>query len=122
MKRSQSESLFQEAQKYIPGGVNSPVRAFTAVGGNPLFIAKAKGPRITDVDGNEFIDYVSSWGPMIFGHAHPCIVSRRRGRTLLCYVESVLPFSVLQSPTLTAKLPFMYFPSVSATMAHRKAK
>ncbi len=74
MKRTQSESLFQEAQKYIPGGVNSPVRAFKAVGGNPLFIAKAKGPRITDVDGNEFIDYVSSWGPLIFGHAHPRIV------------------------------------------------
>ena len=74
MKRIQSEALFQEAQKVIPGGVNSPVRAFNAVGGNPLFIAKAKGPRITDVDGNEFIDYVSSWGPMIFGHAHPRIV------------------------------------------------
>ncbi len=74
MKRTQSEALFQEAQKVIPGGVNSPVRAFNAVGGNPLFIAKAKGPRITDVDGNEFIDYVSSWGPMIFGHAHPKIV------------------------------------------------
>ena len=74
MKRTRSESLFQEAQKVIPGGVNSPVRAFKAVGGNPLFIAKAKGPRITDADGNEFIDYVSSWGPMIFGHAHPKIV------------------------------------------------
>ena len=74
MKRARSESLFQEAQKVIPGGVNSPVRAFKAVGGNPLFIAKAKGPRITDVDGNEFIDYVSSWGPLIFGHAHPRIV------------------------------------------------
>ncbi len=74
MKRTQSDTLFQEAQKYIPGGVNSPVRAFKAVGGNPLFIAKAKGPRITDVDGNEFIDYVSSWGPLIFGHAHPRIV------------------------------------------------
>jgi glutamate-1-semialdehyde 2,1-aminomutase len=74
MKRTQSDSLFQEAQKVIPGGVNSPVRAFKAVGGNPLFITKAKGPRITDVDGNEFIDYVSSWGPMIFGHAHPRIV------------------------------------------------
>jgi glutamate-1-semialdehyde 2,1-aminomutase len=74
MKRTQSEALFQEAQKVIPGGVNSPVRAFKAVGGNPLFIARAKGPRITDVDGNEFIDYVSSWGPMIFGHAHPKIV------------------------------------------------
>ena len=74
MKRTQSESLFQAAQQYIPGGVNSPVRAFKAVGGNPLFIAKGKGPRITDVDGNEFIDYVSSWGPLIFGHAHPKIV------------------------------------------------
>ncbi len=74
MKRTQSESLFQEAQQYIPGGVNSPVRAFKAVGGNPLFISKAKGPRITDADGNEFIDYVSSWGPLIFGHAHPKIV------------------------------------------------
>ena len=74
MKRTQSESLFKEAQKYIPGGVNSPVRAFKAVGGNPLFISKAKGCRITDADGNEFIDYVSSWGPLIFGHAHPKIV------------------------------------------------
>ena len=58
MKRTQSEALFQEAQKVIPGGVNSPVRAFKAVGGNPLFIAKAKGPRITDVDSNEFIGTV----------------------------------------------------------------
>ena len=74
MKRTQSESLFKEAQRYIPGGVNSPVRAFNAVGGNPLFIARGKGSRITDVDGNEFIDYVSSWGPLIFGHAHPKIV------------------------------------------------
>ena len=74
MKRTRSESLFKEAQQYIPGGVNSPVRAFNAVGGNPLFISKAKGCRITDADGNEFIDYVSSWGPLIFGHAHPKIV------------------------------------------------
>ena len=58
----------------MPGGVNSPVRAFNAVGGEPLFIKSAKGCTITDVDGNEFIDYVSSWGPLIFGHAHPCIV------------------------------------------------
>ncbi len=74
MIRTRSESLFQTAQQYIPGGVNSPVRAFKAVGGNPLFIAKGKGSRITDADGNEFIDYVSSWGPLIFGHAHPKIV------------------------------------------------
>ncbi len=58
----------------MPGGVNSPVRAFNAVGGNPLFIQSAKGARITDVDGNDFIDYVSSWGPLILGHAHPEIV------------------------------------------------
>lgn len=69
-----SERLFQEGQRYIPGGVNSPVRAFRAVGGNPLFIQRAQGARIWDVDGNEYIDYVASWGPMILGHAHPQVV------------------------------------------------
>ena len=59
----------------MPGGVNSPVRAFNAVGGDPLFIKSAKGSHITDADGNEFVDYVGSWGPLIFGHAHPQIVS-----------------------------------------------
>lgn len=63
-----SEALFREAQKYIPGGVNSPVRAFKSVGGTPLFIARAAGSKIYDVDGNEYIDYVGSWGPMILGH------------------------------------------------------
>jgi len=74
MKRTQSEQLFKDSSQYIPGGVNSPVRAFKAVGGNPLFIQKASGSRIFDVDGNEFIDYVASWGPLVFGHAHPRIV------------------------------------------------
>ncbi|MBI5197075.1 MAG: glutamate-1-semialdehyde 2,1-aminomutase [Nitrospirae bacterium] len=69
--RNQSGRWFEEAQKLIPGGVNSPVRAFKAVGGNPIFIEKASGCRITDADGNEYIDYVLSWGPMILGHAHP---------------------------------------------------
>ncbi len=69
-----SKKLFHEAQKYLPGGVDSPVRAFKAVGGNPLFIDKARGSHIFDVDGNEFIDYVGSWGPMIAGHAHPQVV------------------------------------------------
>jgi glutamate-1-semialdehyde 2,1-aminomutase len=69
-----SERLFKEGQRYIPGGVNSPVRAFRAVGGNPLFIQRAQGARIWDVDGNEYIDYVASWGPMILGHAHPRVV------------------------------------------------
>jgi glutamate-1-semialdehyde 2,1-aminomutase len=75
MNRSNSSRLFSTAQKVMPGGVNSPVRAFNAVGGDPLFIKSAKGSRITDVDSNEFIDYVGSWGPLIFGHAHPNIVS-----------------------------------------------
>ncbi|MCX7125252.1 MAG: aspartate aminotransferase family protein, partial [Gammaproteobacteria bacterium] len=60
-----SQDLFQEAQQFIPGGVNSPVRAFKSVGGTPRFIASAKGAYLTDVDGNELIDYVGSWGPMI---------------------------------------------------------
>ncbi|MGB9852899.1 MAG: glutamate-1-semialdehyde 2,1-aminomutase [Candidatus Kapaibacteriota bacterium] len=68
MKTDYSEKLFNEAKKYIPGGVNSPVRAFKAVGGNPLFIKRGLGSRILDVDGNEYIDFCSSWGPHLFGH------------------------------------------------------
>jgi len=70
-----SQRLFKQAKAVIPGGVNSPVRAFKAVGGNPIFIARAKGSKIYDVDGNSYIDYVLSWGPLILGHAHPKIVS-----------------------------------------------
>jgi glutamate-1-semialdehyde 2,1-aminomutase len=75
MKRPQSETLFAEALRYIPGGVNSPVRAFRAVGGNPFFVNRAAGSRVWDVDGNELIDYVLSWGPAILGHAHPKIIA-----------------------------------------------
>jgi glutamate-1-semialdehyde 2,1-aminomutase len=71
---TKSISAFEESQKYIPGGVNSPVRAFKAVGGNPLFIKRGKGSKIYDIDGNEYIDYVCSWGPLILGHAHPKVV------------------------------------------------
>ena len=71
MERKQSAILFRQAMELMPGGVNSPVRAFKAVGGSPVFIRSAKGSRIFDVDGNEYIDYVLSWGPMITGHAHP---------------------------------------------------
>lgn len=74
MNHSQSLSLFQRAQQSIPGGVNSPVRAFKSVGGNPVFIKKAKGAYLYDADGNEYIDYIASWGPMILGHAHEPIV------------------------------------------------
>lgn len=74
MNLARSEKLFQEAQRYLPGGVNSPVRAFKAVGGTPPFIVSGKGSRIYDEDGNEYIDYVCSWGPLILGHSHPQVV------------------------------------------------
>jgi glutamate-1-semialdehyde 2,1-aminomutase len=72
--KDQSAELFERAVNLIPGGVNSPVRAFRGVGGTPRFIASAKGARITDVDGREYIDYVGSWGPMILGHADPEVI------------------------------------------------
>ena len=71
---SKSEQLFEKAQKVIPGGVNSPVRAFKGVGGTPVFIEKAEGAYITDSDGKRYIDYVGSWGPMVLGHNHPAII------------------------------------------------
>jgi glutamate-1-semialdehyde 2,1-aminomutase len=69
-----SEKLFERAQELIPGGVNSPVRAFRAVGGNPLFIEQAQGSRIFDADNLQYIDCVGSWGPMILGHGHRYVV------------------------------------------------
>ncbi len=71
-----SAEAFAEAQKFIPGGVNSPARAFGAVGGGPRFFARGKGSRVWDIDGNEYIDYVCSWGPLILGHAHPRVVAK----------------------------------------------
>ncbi len=71
----QSIQLFAEAKQYIPGGVNSPVRAFRSVGGNPVFIERGSGSRIVDADGNEYIDYIGSWGPLILGHAHPVVLA-----------------------------------------------
>jgi glutamate-1-semialdehyde 2,1-aminomutase len=75
MNHARSSSLFQQARQLIPGGVNSPVRAFRSVGADPLFIKRASGDRIFDEDGNDFIDYVGSWGPMIVGHCHPDIIA-----------------------------------------------
>jgi glutamate-1-semialdehyde 2,1-aminomutase len=68
-----SRALFDEARRLLPGGVNSPVRSFRAVGGDPLFIARASGARVWDEDGREYLDYVGSWGPMLLGHAHPAV-------------------------------------------------
>ncbi len=82
MIHARSEALFAEAQRLIPGGVNSPVRAFRAVGGHPLFIVRAEGARLYDADGNSYIDYVGSWGPMILGHAHPEIGAAVSGALL----------------------------------------
>ncbi|MDN3724740.1 glutamate-1-semialdehyde 2,1-aminomutase [Aequorivita sp. SDUM287046] len=75
MNYQRSSALFTEAQKVIPGGVNSPVRAFKAVGGTPIFVEKAKGAYLVDVDGNKLIDYINSWGPMILGHAFDPVVN-----------------------------------------------
>src|SRR6266511_4325554 len=75
MSGARSRKLFENAKKYIPGGVNSPVRAFRSVGGDPLFVKKAKGSKIYDVDNKAYIDYVPSWGPMILGHAHPKVTA-----------------------------------------------
>lgn len=75
MKTDQSASLFAKAQRIIPGGVNSPVRAFKSVGGIPVFFKEAKGAYLTSVDGKRYLDYVGSWGPMIVGHAHPAVIS-----------------------------------------------
>jgi len=74
MKRTKSSALWREANKYLVGGVNSPVRAFNAVGGEPFFAASGNGPYIEDVDGNRYVDYVLSWGPLVMGHAHPKVV------------------------------------------------
>ncbi len=75
MDTSKSQQLFSAAQQLFPGGVNSPVRAFRAVGGQPLFIDRGQGAYIYDVDGNRFVDYILSWGPLILGHAHPAVVA-----------------------------------------------
>ena len=74
MEQGKSQQLFEQAQRVIPGGVNSPVRSFRAVEGTPPFIARGNGSRVWDVDGNEYIDYLGSWGPLALGHAHPAVV------------------------------------------------
>src|SRR5260370_430899 len=75
MTHTRSDQLFAEALKYMPGGVDAPVGAFRAVCGQPFFVNKAKGARVWDVDGNEYLDYVGTWGPAILGHAHPKIIA-----------------------------------------------
>ncbi|MDX1779011.1 MAG: aminotransferase class III-fold pyridoxal phosphate-dependent enzyme, partial [Thermodesulfobacteriota bacterium] len=75
-KHTRSRLLYRQSLQYLPGGVNSPVRAFKAVGGKPLFITRARGSHLYDADGNRYIDYVGSWGPAILGHAHPRVIKK----------------------------------------------
>ena len=75
-KHTRSRLLYKQSLQSLPGGVNSPVRAFKAVGGKPLFITRARGSYLYDADGNRYIDYVGSWGPAILGHAHPQVVKK----------------------------------------------
>jgi glutamate-1-semialdehyde 2,1-aminomutase len=108
MDTTRSSQLFAEAQKHMPGGVNSPVRAFKSVGRDPLYIARAKGSKIYDVDGNEFIDYIGSWGPMIVGHAH-----RRVVNALKSAVEDGTSFGASSEKEITlAKLVKEFVPSI----------
>ena len=104
----QSRAAFAEAKEHMPGGVNSPVRSFANVGGNPPFIARAEGAKIYDIDGNEYIDYVGSWGPMVVGHAHPQVVRALQ--------EAVTRGTSYGAPTLwetdLAKLVQSVYPSI----------
>src|SRR5438270_9248443 len=79
MTRSKSEELFARAREKNPGGVNSPVRAFRSVGGQPVFFARGEGSHLFDLDGNEYIDYIGSWGPLLLGHRHPEILDAIHG-------------------------------------------
>jgi glutamate-1-semialdehyde 2,1-aminomutase len=76
MNTQKSKELFRKAQTLLPGGVNSPVRAFKSVGGDPVFITRANGSKLWDADGNMYIDYVGSWGPMLLGHSHPAVIAK----------------------------------------------
>ena len=82
MESSKSLAAWQKSQQFIPGGVNSPVRNFSKVGRHPRFIARGEGSKIYDIDGNEYIDYVASWGPLVLGHAHPNVVEVIRSTAL----------------------------------------
>jgi len=108
MKTTRSTKLFAEAQRLIPGGVNSPVRAFRSVGGQPRFIKRAKGAKLYDVDGNTYIDYVLSWGPMILGHAHPAVIAAiKKAATLGTSYGAPTEWEVALAKEIHAAFPSM---------------
>ena len=98
MNTEKSKKLFKDAKKYIPGGVNSPVRAFKSVGSDPLFIKKGLGSKFWDVDGNEYIDYIGSWGPHLFGHNPPFIIDALKSTPIDCGPISMCPDPVVHQP------------------------
>src|SRR3989475_2806150 len=103
---STSESLFEAAQRVIPGGVNSPVRAFKGVGGTPVFVARAEGARVVDVDGRSYLDFLGSWGPLVLGHAPKTVVeaigeAARRGTSF----GAPTPLEVEMAEAITAAYP-----------------
>ncbi|HNR31934.1 MAG TPA: glutamate-1-semialdehyde 2,1-aminomutase [Candidatus Hydrogenedentes bacterium] len=108
MQRSKSDQLWREANRVLVGGVNSPVRAFKGVGGDPFFVQSGKGPIITDADGNELIDYVLSWGPLVLGHAHPEVVDAVR-KALECGSSFGIP---TEAEIRLAEKVIEHFPSI----------
>jgi glutamate-1-semialdehyde 2,1-aminomutase len=124
-----SSELFARARTLIPGGVNSPVRAFQAVGGDPLFIESASGARLRDADGREYLDYVGSWGPMILGHAHPAVVeavaaAARRGTSYgaPCEAEVELAARVVRAVPSIEKVRFVSSGTEATMSALRVAR
>jgi glutamate-1-semialdehyde 2,1-aminomutase len=106
MNINTSKELFERAQNTIPGGVNSPVRAFRSVGGTPIFISKAKGAYLYDADGNKYIDYIASWGPMILGHAHEQVVKAIQERaTLSTSYGAPTELEIEMAELITAMVP-----------------
>lgn len=127
--RTKSKALFETAQKLFPGGVNSPVRAFKSVGGTPLFIAKGDGCRIWDEDGNEFIDFCNSWGPLILGHNHPKIreavieaVSNGTSFGAPTKLENELATLILENHSYIEKIRFVSSGTEAAMSAIRLAR
>jgi glutamate-1-semialdehyde 2,1-aminomutase len=96
-RRSASRAAFQRARGLIPGGVNSPARAFGGVGGEPIFFQSARGQHLTDIDGNTYLDYIGSWGPMILGHRHPRVIAaiEQRSRRARATAHPPRPRAVL---------------------------
>ena len=90
---TQSQKLFNHSQLIVPGGVNSPVRAFKQVGGTPIFMKRADGAYIFDEDGNRYIDYINSWGPMILGHNHPKVVDAVQQQVKTAFIMAYSPLT-----------------------------